>query len=121
MEKQRTRRRSLSSLTRELDQAGTTDEKAQAHYALALFHDNNSREAQAIPHYESALALGVDSTVEAEARAWLASSLYKTGHYTEASLTAQEALSLAEDPSLRRFLVRLLRRIDRALGASQSC
>lgn len=120
MEKQR-RRRSLSSLAKALDRAATRGAKAQAHYDLALFHDNNGREAQAIPHYESALALGIGKTVEAEAHAWLASSLYKTGRHTEATLRARQALGLTEDPSLSRFLTRLLRRIDRATGASQSC
>ena len=74
------KRRSLASLTSALDQASTKSAKAHAHFNLALFHDNNGREAQAIPHYKSAIALGVDSAVEPKALAWLASSLYKTGH-----------------------------------------
>ena len=108
------KRRSLVSLTAALDQATTKKTKARAHYDLALFHDNNGREAQAIPHYRKALALGIGPDIEAEAFAWLASSLYKTGCRTEASLSAHQALSLADDSSLRQFLVRLLRRIDRA-------
>ena len=121
LEKQRRRRRSLSSLTKALNQAATESERARAHYELALFHDNNGREAQAIPHYESAIALGIDHALEPEAHAWLASSLYKTGRHTEASLRASQALSLTEDPSLRGFLVRLLRRVDRAPNASRVC
>ena len=108
------KRRSLVLLTAALDQATTKKAKARTHYDLALFHDNNGREAQAIPHYRKALALGIDPDIETQAFAWLASSLFKTGRRTEASLSARQALSLTDDPSLRRFLVRLLRRIDRA-------
>ena len=105
------KRRSLASLTSALERASTRRAKARAHYALALFHDNNGREAQAIPHYRSALALGVRPAVEAEAHAWLASSLHKTGHPAEARQQAVEALSLSDDPALSRFLMRLLGRI----------
>lgn len=120
-QKPRKRRRSLSSLTKALDHATTKNERSRAHYDLALFHDNNGREAQAIPHYETAIALGIDHPVETEAHAWLASSLYKTGRHTEASKRARQALGFTEDPSLRRFLVRLLRRVDRASVASELC
>ena len=54
------KRRSLASLTSALERASTRRAKARAHFELALFHDNNGREAQAIPHYRNALALGVD-------------------------------------------------------------
>lgn len=114
MEKQLRKRRSLASLAAVLDLATTTEEKAQAHYDLALFHDNNGREAQAIPHYRKALALGIDPSLEAEAFAWLASSLFKTGSHTEAACSARHALCLTRDPELKGFLVRLQRRIDRA-------
>ena len=63
-QKPRKRRRNLSSLAKALDQATTKSERAQAHYELALFHDNNGREAQAIPHYESAIALGIDHALQ---------------------------------------------------------
>ena len=106
------------SLTAALDQATTKHAKARAHYDLALFHDNNGREAQAIPHYRKALALGVGPDIEAEAFAWLASSLFKTGCHTEASLSARQALGLTDDSSLRGFLARLLRRIDRTANES---
>ena len=118
--KQPRKRRSLPSLTAALERASTPSAKSRAHYDLALFHDNNGREARAIPHYRTALALGVRPDVEAEAHAWLASSLHKTGHAAEARRQALEALSLSDDPSLRRFLVRLLSRIDRGAGGSQS-
>ena len=112
------KRRSLASLTSALEGASTRKAKARAHYALALFHDNNGREAQAIPHYREALALGVAPTVEPEAHAWLASSLHKTGHSAEAREEAFEALRLSKNPGLRRFVMRLLGRIDR--GANES-
>ena len=112
-QEQRRMRRSLASLTSALDRASTKRAKADAHFNLALFHDNNGREAQAIPHYRSALALGIDPDVEPKAFAWLASSLYKTGHDSEARTHALHALSLTEDPKMIGFLRRLLRRIGR--------
>ncbi len=115
-QKQSRKRRSLASLQSALDQAATKSTKVDAHFNLALFHDNNGREAQAIPHYRSALALGMDSAVEPKALAWLASSLYKTGHDSEARRQALRALSLSKDPALSGFLTRLLRHTDR--GAS---
>lgn len=119
METPRRKRRSLAGLTASLERATTRGGQARAHYELGLFHDNNGREAQAIPHYREALALGIDPAVVPEALAWLASSLYKTGQSTEASLRAGQALRLTTDPSLEGFLRRLLRRIDRAAGESQ--
>ena len=113
------KRRSLAALTAAVDQATSRSEQARAHYNLGLFHDNNGREAQAIPHYRKALKLGIDPAVVPEALAWLASSLHKTGHPTEASLRAGQALRLTRDPSLEGFLHRLLRRIDRAVDESQ--
>jgi len=114
LEKPLRKRRSLGSLTATLDRATTNSAMAQAHYDLALFHDNNGREAQAIPHYRNALALGIDPGLEAEAFAWLASSLFKTGSHTEATSSAYHALCRTQDPELKGFLVRLQRRIDRA-------
>ena len=117
--KPRRKRRSLASLTATLEKATTQGEEAHANYNLGLFHDNNGREAQAIPHYREALALDIDPAVVPEALAWLASSLYKTGHPTEASARANQALRLTRDPSLRGFLVRLLRRSGRAANTKQ--
>ncbi len=118
--KPRRKRRSLAALTAALEQATTKNAKARAHYELGLFHDNNGREGHAIPHYREALALGLDPTVVPEALAWLASSLFKTGQPEEASATARRALGRTHDPSLEKFLVGLLRRIDRAAHTSQS-
>lgn len=119
-ERPRRKRRSLAGLTAALERATTRSARARAQYELGLFHDNNGREAQAIPHYREVLALGIDAGVVPEALAWLASSLFKTGHPTEAALRAGQALRLTMDPSLEGFLRRLLLRIDRAADESQS-
>ena len=63
------KRRSLASLTAALNRARTQSDEARAHYDLGLFHDNNGREAQAIPHYRKALKLGIDPGVVPEALA----------------------------------------------------
>ena len=118
--KPRRKRRSLAALTAAVDQATSRSEQARAHYDLGLFHDNNGREAQAIPHYREALTLEIDPAVVPEALAWLASSLFKTGQPKEASATARRALRRTHDPSLEMFLVGLLRRIERAARTSQS-
>jgi uncharacterized protein HemY len=89
--------------------------KARAHYALGLFHDNNSREGEAIPHYKRAIAFGLPGSTKAQALAWLASSLYKTGSPHEAHATLQKAQRLTSDPQLRRFLEGLERRINRSI------
>lgn len=118
-EEPRRKRRSLAGLTAVLKRATTRGGQARAHYELGLFHDNNGREARAIPHYREALALGIDPAVVPEALAWLASSLYKTGQPEEALVTARRALRLTQDPSLERFLVGLLRRIKLAARTSE--
>ncbi len=89
--------------------------KALAHFQLALFHDNNSREHDAILHYQAALRLGLDSTRRAEALAWLASSLYKTGRPRIALKKIAESRNQTTDPGLRTFLDGLERRVHRAL------
>ena len=116
----RRKRRSLAALTAALERATTRVAKARAHYELGLFHDNNGREAQAIPHYRKALALGLDPTVVPEALAWLASSLFKTGQPEEATKRAHQALRQTTDPTLRAFLERLLRRIERTVRAKRT-
>lgn len=104
-------RSSRKSLERAVDEAKTREERAAAHHNLAVFHDNNGREAEAIPHYESALQLGLDHMTEVHALAWLASSLYKTGRFREALAKSEESLALAQDQRLISFLLGLRRRI----------
>jgi tetratricopeptide (TPR) repeat protein len=100
-------RRDRRTLERAIDEAQTREERAAAHYELAVFHDNNSREAEAIPHYEQALQLGLDQPTRVQALAWLASSLYKTGKPRAALARAEESLSGTQDAQLTRFLIGL--------------
>jgi tetratricopeptide (TPR) repeat protein len=103
--------RSRIALESAIAAARSCGDRAQAHYELALFHDNNSRESEAVPHYETALKLGLVGEQKAQALAWLASSLYKTGLPDDASKRAQQARRLTADPTLIRFLEKLTYRI----------
>jgi|SRR5579871_2595401 len=114
MQKHNRPRRSRAKLEDAIAAARHTSTKAHAHYAIALFHDNNSREAEAIPHYKQAIALGLPRLIRAQALAWLASSLYKTGAPEEALANLAKAKQLASDPELLRFLEGLERRINRS-------
>ena len=62
-------RRSLASLLRAVERAGADDSRARAHFELAVFHDNNGREAEAVPQNEAAIGLGLDKRRNAEALA----------------------------------------------------
>jgi tetratricopeptide (TPR) repeat protein len=100
--------------------ARTRRAKALAYFQLALFHDNNARERDAIPHYEAALRLGLDSSRRAEALAWLASSFYKTGQPRKALKKINESQNHARDAALCTFLDGLERRARRALLRERS-
>jgi hypothetical protein len=104
-------RRSRQALETAVAAASSDAEEAQAHYALALFHDNNGREAEAIPHYEAALAHGLAGEQSAECLAWLASSLYKTGRSADALERLRAAREATQSSELMRFLAGLERRI----------
>jgi len=110
-----TTRRDRRTLERAIDEAGTVEEQAMAHYHLSVFHDNNSQEAEAIPHYERALALGLDRNTQVQALAWLASSLYKTNKPAVALERVEQALSLVPDTDRTQFLLGLRRRIQAKL------
>jgi hypothetical protein len=105
------RRRSARQLEDAIVAARSRREKALAHYQLALFHDNNSREREAIPNYVHAIRLGLPRTIEAEALAWLASSLYKTGSPRAAMTRLNQSSRIASDPMLVKFLEGLRGRI----------
>jgi len=107
------KRRSLAVLQRAVETATDRHEKARALYQLGVFHDNNSREAQAVPHYRAALRLGLDREYEAMARAWLASSLFKTGHSQEALAECRRARSLIKPGKLAAFIARLEAKLGR--------
>jgi tetratricopeptide (TPR) repeat protein len=87
-------------------------------YELGLFHDNNSREAEAIPHYAAALSLDLDHAKQPLCRAYLASSLYKVGQYGDAQSCAEKALSESNDAQLTSFIEGLLNRIERKLASA---
>ncbi len=106
-------RRNRGQLERAVAAATTPEEVALAHYRLAVFHDNNSREAEAIPHYQRALQGSLDRHTTAHALAYLASSLHKTGQPQAALDRVEEALTLSQDPELTRFLLGLRGRIQR--------
>lgn len=103
-------RRSRVRLEQAVTDAHTSAERAQAWYALGLFHDNNNPDAEAIPCYRRALASELDA--QTQALAWLASSLMKTGARDAARRAAAQAQRLTTDDSLRKFLAGLRRRID---------
>jgi hypothetical protein len=106
-------RRSRAQLEAAIENAGTDRERARAHYNLALFHDNNVRELEAISDYQRALKLGLPARLRGEALAWLASSFYKTGKPRDAKKSLALSRRQCREPKLRRFLDGLERRIDR--------
>lgn len=109
------KRRNLKQLEQIIEKASTTEEQASAYYQVGLFHDNNAREAEAIPNYEKAIQLGLDRETKAKALAWLASSLYKTDRPKQGLQKAQESLGITNDPKLRKFLLGLEKRIKKVL------
>lgn len=109
-------RRSKALLEQRIKEAKTPSKKAKAHYDLGVFHDNNSREHEAIPHYREALRLGLDRETKAKCLAWLASSLYKTGRPEEGIRRCNEAMKATKDPAFKKWLERLAQRIHRSGG-----
>jgi tetratricopeptide (TPR) repeat protein len=101
------KRRSQSGLEEELGRADSDSKRASAYFELAVFHDNNGREGEAIPHYEAALERGLPDESRAQCLAWLASSLYKTGRPKEAMERLQQAQQGTSDRELMGFLHRL--------------
>ena len=105
------RRRTAKRLLTNLQRAESGPGRAIGHFDLALFHDNNARETEAIPHYEAALAEGLSGEKRAECLAWLASSLHKTGRPEEALDRLREARDATSSAELMKFLLGLERRI----------
>ena len=110
-------RRSSIRLKKAISSATSRQRLAAAHYKLALFHDNNSRESEAVQHYRKALELGIRSLDEADARAWLASSLHKTGEPGDALQELEKSRGSNPSKSLVNFLDGLEKRIQKALDA----
>jgi len=113
-------RRSRVALEDAVDRATSARKKAIALYQLGLFHDNNARESVAIPLYERALRAGLENALKAQALAWLASSLYKTGGLRRALSRLRQAREIAKDRKLLKFLRGLEIRINRSLGHSSA-
>jgi hypothetical protein len=109
-------RRNLNQLLLALINARDAKGNARACYQLGLFHDNNSREAEAIPYYRKAIRYGLGRNLEGQARSWLASSLYKIGNYRGAARECRTAIKMTREPKLLKFLmglqVRILARND---------
>ncbi len=104
-------RRTRQALEANLEKAKTKPAKAIASYELGLFHDNNSRESEAIPYYRQALRLGLDAGLRVKALAWLASSLYKTGQPEEAQRCVAQAMRIADGE-----LLKSLKRLQKEIG-----
>lgn len=105
-------RRNRKVLEAGIKKAKSKKLKALAYYELGLFHDNNSREREAIPNYKQALRLGLPIVLKAKALAWLSSSLYKTNNRKAAVIKCNEAFRLSRDSNLTKFLNGLKKRIS---------
>jgi Flp pilus assembly protein TadD len=93
---------------------GQAPGEALGWYWLAVTLDNRGREAEAIPAYRQALALGLPPELATNGWAWLGSSLRKTGHPDEALACFDEAERLGYTPVAHLATFRRLAR--RALG-----
>jgi hypothetical protein len=113
-----TSRRNPKVLQQRVTRAKTKNAKAIAYFQLAVFHDNNSREAKAIPSYLAAIRLGLPPRTRAKALAWLASSLYKTDSPAAALRYVRQSLRSATGSDLVTFAKGLERRILRKLSRS---
>ncbi len=109
-----TKRRTIRKLEGRVTSAKNRAERARAFYRLGMFHDENSRGEEAISNYEKALHFGLTGQMKAQALAWLASRLYKIERHKEAQLRVVKALAVARDARLKRFLLGLNRKIERA-------
>ncbi len=107
------RRRSLKLLQRDIKKAKNDRAKAEAYFALALFHDNRSREAKAIPNYRNAICYGLLKEKKSRALAYLASSLWKTGQPEKAIGNARIAERFTHDSAFKTWIKRLVARIER--------
>ena len=112
--------RSRGQLEQAIASAQTDAERGRAHFNLAIFHDNNCRETEAIPHYQEALRLGIEQELVVEALAWLASSLHKTGRSKEALERIEQSFALGPPTQLAQFLAGLRRRAWKSLEASNT-
>ena len=108
-------KRNKEQLEERIIKARNIRSKAIAYYNLAVFHDNNAREAKAIPNYLNALKFGMESKIKAKCLAWLASSLYKTNKPKAGLQRCREAMKINKDKKLQKLLIGLKKRIQKAL------
>ena len=108
-------RRNKKQLEASISSASNKRDRALAYYNLGIFHDNNSRETEAIPNYLKAIELGLNNETKAKALAWLASSLYKTGEPKEGWKKLQQSQAITTDKDLIKFLTGLQKRIKSKL------
>ncbi|MGH8227132.1 MAG: tetratricopeptide repeat protein [Steroidobacteraceae bacterium] len=93
--------------------AASRSASALAHFELAVFHDNNDREAEAIPHYAAAIRRGLKGARAVRARAWLASSYWKVGRPDSALQLIGGLHGARMSPELRAWIDRLEGRLTR--------
>jgi tetratricopeptide (TPR) repeat protein len=113
-------RRSRKQLELLLAKADTRRQQADAHFRLAVFHDNNARPTVAIYHYRRALRLGLPANRKSEALARLASSLKKTNCFDQAIKALHRSLRLRPSPALKCFLAALEHRIVNLLACRKA-
>jgi tetratricopeptide (TPR) repeat protein len=98
----------------------TTADEARAAYDRACACDREGLEAEAIPHYEEALRLGLDEELLPGALLGLGSSLRNVGRHTESvELLTGACERFPDDAALRLFRALSLAsagRCDEALG-----
>jgi len=80
-------------------------EEGLAAYRVACDHDRHGREAEAIPNYERALALGLPADDRRGALVGLGSSLRNVGRHADAVAVLRDAVrEFPDDASLATFL-----------------
>lgn len=74
-------------------------------YAAACAHDRKGEEAEAIPHYEAALALGLPVDERRGALVGLGSSLRNVARHADSvTVLTNASLEFPQDPALKAFL-----------------
>ena len=108
------KRRRAQALQEAIRTAKGKRAKAEAYFALGLFHDSRRRPAKAIPNYRKAICYGLPRARKAQVFAWLASALWKMGKPRTALGNGRIALRLARDARLTGWVARLMVRIERS-------
>lgn len=94
---------------------------ADLHYLAACIHDSLGLEAEAIPHYQQALELGLSGDTAAEAWLGLGSSHRALGRFDEAETALREGVQqFPEHHALRTFLAMALYNRGQHKEATQS-